>query len=1044
MKLRVKVPGGFPLRRLAGPRFPEPRVAPLLVPASESTPPEAAPALEPAASHTSRIWWIAGLSLLAIGLFELKTAWAQSRVLSYAARSLRYDMRPGANPDIQYPEAGPYDARLGHAKLPQFQARLRNAGFEMEAQAHASRFYRYIANFTRVPIYREKNQAGLRILDYTGQPLYATQFPQRVYRDYDSIPPIVVNSLLYVENREILDPETPYRNPAVEWDRLAKAMLDLGIRQIHSGHAVSGGSTLATQLEKVRHSPGGRTEGVTEKFRQMLSASIRAYQDGEETLGARKQIICDYINSVPLASLAGYGEIHGMGDALNAWYGSDFDRLNRLLAAPGDANLSDKAAAYRQVLSLLLAIRRPGKYLQQDPSSLDDRLDAYLPLLVDAGIISARMRNAVAATRPALRSVYSGQPPASFVERKTADSLRGSLVNILGLVSTYDLDRLDLTAYTHLDGPASQATAAKLQFLATPDGAAAGGMLGEQMLDMHKAGEVIYSFTLYERRGDANLLRIQVDNYKHALNLNEGSRLELGSTAKLRTLVSYLETIWRLHEEYASKPASELEKVVPNPQDTLRQWALEHLIKTVDPSLTVMLEASMNRVVWASADLFYTGGGMQVFSNFDERDNGRRMTIREAFFRSVNVPFVRMMREIVNYHIYRVPDAAAILGNPEHPKRAEFLERFADNEGRQFLGRYHKKYAPLTTTQVLDNFLTDPRMTPKRLALIFRALKPRAPQSELAAYLAANPAAEGLDGEDIGVLYRKYAPNKFDLNDLAYLAKIHPLEMWVLEYLRDHPKASLDEVVRESKEIRQFSYRWLIKRDKTFAQNVRIKTLMEREAFNEIHKSWKRVGYPFPSIVPSYGTALGSSGDTPAALSELVGIVLNDGVRLPTVRLDKLHFAQRTPVETVMARKLREGERVLPPEIAAVVRDAMTGVVERGTAARAWRAVVLPNGTALPIGGKTGTGDNRRESHDRRGWLIGSKVMSRTAAFVFFIGDRFFGTVVAYVPGEQAGSQHFTSALPTTVFRNLVPSFRNLVINSVPVPGPHLAKNQPR
>jgi hypothetical protein len=455
-----------------------------------------------------------------------------------------------------------------------------------------------------------------------------------------------------------------------------------------------------------------------------------------------------------------------------------------------------------------------------------------------------------------------------------------------------------------------------------------------------------------------------------------------------------------------------------------------------------MLEASMNRVVAAWSDSFYTGGGVQVFSNFDDRDNSRKVTLRDAFFRSVNVPFVRILRECVNHHIHRDPDAGAILDNPSHPRRREFLQRFVDAEGRQFLARYHRKYSGVPTAQVLENFLGDPRMNPKRLAVLFRVVRPRAPLPEMAAYLRSHPSGARLDDADIQAKYRKYAPNSYDLNDLAYLSGVHPLEMWVIEHLRDNPRATLDQAAEASRDIRQFAYQWLVKGEKTSAQNMRIRTLMEKEAFAEIHKQWRKLGYPFPSLVPSYGTALGSSGDTPAALAELAGIILNDGVRLPTVRIDRLHFAQHTPVETLMRRRLRQGERVLPVEVAAVVKDAMAGVVERGTAGRAFHAVTLPNGVPLSIGGKTGTGDNRREQHDRNGFTISSRVTNRTAAFVFYLGDRFFGTVVAYVPGQEAAGQHFTSALPVAVFRAMVPTFRNLVINSIPVPGPQLARNQ--
>jgi hypothetical protein len=108
--------------------------------------------------------------------------------------------------------------------------------------------------------------------------------------------------------------------------------------------------------------------------------------------------------------------------------------------------------------------------------------------------------------------------------------------------------------------------------------------------------------------------------------------------------------------------------------------------------------------------------------------------------------------------------------------------------------------------------------------------------------------------------------------------------------------------------------------------------------------------------VPSFATALGSSGDRPAALAELMGIIANDGIRQPTLRVDRLNFAVGTPYETRFARA-GEGERVLPAEVAAL-RTALSEVVEGGTARRL-PGPSLADGTPLALGGKTGTGDNR-------------------------------------------------------------------------------------
>ncbi|MGN8554746.1 UNVERIFIED_CONTAM: LysR substrate-binding domain-containing protein, partial [Microbacterium sp. SLM126] len=50
-----------------------------------------------------------------------------------------------------------------------------------------------------------------------------------------------------------------------------------------------------------------------------------------------------------------------------------------------------------------------------------------------------------------------------------------------------------------------------------------------------------------------------------------------------------------------------------------------------------------------------------------------------------------------------------------------------------------------------------------------------------------------------------------------------------------------------------------------------VAALLEREAFEKIAMRWHRLGYPFESLTPSYATAVGASGDRPAALAELAG-----------------------------------------------------------------------------------------------------------------------------------------------------------------------------
>ena len=159
------------------------------------------------------------------------------------------------------------------------------------------------ARFGLFPADPDKSQTGLTILDRRGEPLYRAAYPRRVYSGFRSIPPLVVRTLLFIENRKMMDTRHPYRNPAIEWPRLGRAVLDYGLHRVDRGRPVSGGSTLATQLEKLRHSPEGRTGSPAEKLRQIAAASLRAYRDGEQTIAARQSVVCEYINSIPMAAV---------------------------------------------------------------------------------------------------------------------------------------------------------------------------------------------------------------------------------------------------------------------------------------------------------------------------------------------------------------------------------------------------------------------------------------------------------------------------------------------------------------------------------------------------------------------------------------------------------------------------------------------------------------------------------------------------------------------------------------------------------------------
>ena len=981
------------------------------------------------------------LLVLAVGLLilaaaEMRTSRLQSLVFTAIAAKIGFTVEPGFNADFRHPRSGPSDIRLGYSRIGDFVHRLEASGYEVVAQARASEVHNRLLDFGFYPIYDRKSQAGITIFDRDGRQLFAARWPERIYPSFESIPPVVVNSLLFIENREIFDRRYPFKNPAVEWDRLAYAGLSLGLNKLGLASEVAGGSTLATQLEKIHHSPEGITGSVAEKGRQMLSASLRAYRGGRETEEARRRIVRDYLNSIPLSAAPGYGEVHGLGDGLAVWFGADFEEVNRLLWAaesdPGDAEeRAWVARAYRQALSLLLAVKKPSEFLLANRSALERRVEMYLDVLAREGVIPGWLAEEARRTRVAFRDRFELANPVPFSQRKGTNLVRVELMEQLGLRSLYDLDRLDLKVATSLDGDAQREVAAFLARLKESEFATAAGLRGPRLLGSQEdPSRVIYSVTLYERTPEANVLRVHADNYDQPLDINAQTKLELGSTAKLRTLVHYLQVVAELHERFARMNPEELAALELAREDRLSQWAREYLLSAPDRSLEAMLEAAMNRRYSASpAETFFTGGGAHRFSNFDAADNGRILTVREAFHRSVNLVFIRLMRDLVYYHLVRLPDVSpAVLEDPEHPARRQILAQFADWEGSIYLQGFYRKYEGLKSDEALQKLVAGLRSkTPRRLAVIYRSVRPDVGLNGFAAFLIGNLLEPNLKDSLLEGLYEAYAPEKFSLADRAYLAGVHPLELWLLEYKTRHPEASWAEVLAASRQVRQEAYAWLFRAKNRRAQDRAIRIMLEREAFKEVHRVWKRTGFPFPRLVPSYATSIGSSGDTPAALAELIGIIVNDGVRRPTIRIRQLQFAEQTPFETILAPRLEAREQVLPAAVARQVRQELIGVVETGTARRAWRSIVLSGGEVVPVGGKTGTGDNRYEAYARSGSLIASRVVNRTATFVFVIGDRFFGTVTAFVPGEAAASYRFTSSLPVQVFKDLAPLLVSLV-----------------
>lgn len=958
------------------------------------------------------------------GYYEIKTSTSQAKFISRYTDDLRYRIANGPSDKIVFPQKGPYDIRLGYVQLPTFLDKLQQKGMVISRQARFNENLRNYAGKGFYIPYKEKSRAGLQILDSSGQSIYRMNNLKRVYRDFYDLPYSVLQTLLFIEDRKLLSDQFPKLNPAVDWRRFAKALVVQAAKMVNINMSAMGGSTLATQREKYRHSGNGTTSSAREKLIQMASASVRAYQNGEDTTAYRNQLILDYVNSVPLSAAPGFGEVNGLGDGLFVWYGTDFVEMNRLLNLqdPSGQALDDQARVLKQVISLMIAHRRPSFYLVEGRKELAKLCDSYVRLLAQNGTISEALSKA-AQIQPLLFRDFSNNDAVPQVANNKGVNVVRNRLGPLFDTSLYSLDRMDLTVTTTLNSRLQEQISLYLKNLENPDVANSFGLIGKYLLTRGQTDDISYSFTLFERTAKGNMVRVQTDTTQLPFDINEGSKLELGSTAKLRTLATYLEIIAELHAKLSNRSKAEIESLMQQKNDHLSYWVCTQLLKNPTLQVRPLLEAAMLRQYSANpAERFFTGGGLHIFGNFGRKNDNRIATVTESLQYSLNLPFIRIMQDIVRYtQASQWGNYRQIVQNDKDPRRAALLNKFIDKESRIFLSRFWKEYSNKTAEQRLETLLASMKPRARRLTIVYRHLSPNADQATYIRFIRHELPSAKLTDRQLAAMYEKFRPGAFNLQDMGYLAKVHPLKLWLLDYLQQPGDPSLQDAITKSHAVRREVYGWLIRTKSKNARDSRIRTVLETEAFSDIHRRWKNMGYPFDHLVPSLATALGSSGDRPAALAELMGIIQNDGKRIPTYRFTKVEFGRDTPYETIVDRPPPTPTQVLLPEIAQILRETLGKVVSEGTAKRLSNSFQQGDGSPFSIGGKTGTGDNRIMTSTSSGHKTSGRALNRTATFVFYLGDNHFGTLTAFVNGRSASSLSFTSALPLQVLKGMVP-----------------------
>ncbi len=103
------------------------------------------------------------------------------------------------------------------------------------------------------------------------------------------------------------------------------------------------------------------------------------------------------------------------------------------------------------------------------------------------------------------------------------------------------------------------------------------GLKGDKLLGDGDPGKVAWSVVLYERGKDHNLIRVHADSMEQPFDLNSGAKLILGSTAKLRTLSTYLGIIDGQYRELSKLSVPALRQLAATSDDPLRRWAADYL-----------------------------------------------------------------------------------------------------------------------------------------------------------------------------------------------------------------------------------------------------------------------------------------------------------------------------------------------------------------------------------------------------------------------------------------------------------------------------------
>ena len=469
--------------------------------------------------------------------------------------------------------------------------------------------------------------------------------------------------------------------------------------------------------------------------------------------------------------------------------------------------------------------------------------------------------------------------------------------------------------------PAQEPVTRLLRSLRDPATVQALGLKGLHLLDDRgDPARVIYSFTLYEktagaqpRAGADRQLRPAVRHQRggaprprllgqapHAHHLPRGRRRAARAARAARARRA------PRHRGAPARSAHRLGRRVSRPSS--RQGAPAHAGRRDGAP-----------VLGEPREEFSTGGGLQAFHNFEPEDDARIMSVRDAFRHSVNLVFIRLMRDVVRYHLYREPESLGrILEDPARSATARRTSRASPTaRAASSSASFYRKYQGKTPAEALELLVErrppDPAAARDDPALGEPRGERRGPaRAALRAPARRRPGRRGGRGAPHEVRARRV---------LAHGSRVHRAGASARAVARSttcatHPGASLDghAAARAPPSGRRSTA------GSSRPRGATRRTSASRTCSSSAPSS-RSSAAGSASAIPSRRSRrrsrapIGASGDRPAALAELMGIIVNDGVRHPTVdrgsdRVRPGHAVR----DAVEPRGVPAGEQVMAPD----------------------------------------------------------------------------------------------------------------------------------